>query len=101
MAEKRPSFLGRFSALRHGLSARFTALFLVMALIVAATGTFGISKIALVGGTVQEMVRTRAAQEKMAVLMKSPCRSPGCTCSRQCWPSGISRISNSPGTTTK
>ena len=31
---------------------------------------FGISRITLVGGTVQEMVRTRAAQEKMAVLMK-------------------------------
>ena len=70
MAEKRPSLPGRLFGLRHGLAARFTALFLVMALIVAATGMFGISKIALVGGTVQEMVRTRAAQEKMAVLMK-------------------------------
>jgi methyl-accepting chemotaxis protein len=41
-----------------------------MALIVAATGMFGYSRITLVGGTVQEMMRTRAAQEKMAVLMK-------------------------------
>jgi methyl-accepting chemotaxis protein len=56
--------------IRHGLAARFTALFLVMALIVAATGTFGISRITLVGSSVQDMVRTRAAQEKMAVLMK-------------------------------
>ena len=70
MAEKRPSLLRRLLGLRHGLAARFTALFLVMALIVAATGMFGITRITLVGGTVQEMVRTRAAQEKMAVLMK-------------------------------
>ena len=60
----------RLLALRHGLAARFTGLFLVMALIVAATGLFGISRITLVGSSVQEMVRTRAAQEKMAVLMK-------------------------------
>lgn len=70
MPDKRPSLLGRVLGMRHGLAARFTALFLVMALIVAVTGMFGISKIALVGGTVQDMVRTRAAQEKMAVLMK-------------------------------
>jgi hypothetical protein len=53
MAEKRPSRPGRLFGLRHGLAARFTALFLVMALIVAVTGMFGISRIALVGGTVQ------------------------------------------------
>ena len=70
MAEGRLSPLRRLLALRHGLAARFTALFLVMALIVAVTGVFGIAKITLVGGAVQEMVRTRAAQEKMAVLMK-------------------------------
>ena len=70
MLEKRPSFLRRLPALRYGLAARFTALFLVMALIVAATGLFGISRITLVGSSVQEMVRLRAAQEKMAVLMK-------------------------------
>lgn len=62
--------LRRLADLRHGLAARFTTLFLVMALIVAITGMFGISRITLVGGTVQEMVRTRAAQEKMSVLMK-------------------------------
>src|SRR5512133_4146020 len=66
----RVSPFARLRGLHHGLAARFTALFLVMALIVAATGTFGISRITLVGGSVQEMVRTRAAQEKMAVLMK-------------------------------
>ena len=49
---------------------KFTALFMVMALIVAATGIFGISKITVVGGRVQEMMKTRASQEKMAVLMK-------------------------------
>ena len=69
MAEKR-LLLRRLLALRHGVAARFTTLFLVMALIVAITGLFGISKINLVGSTVQEMMRTRAAQEKMAVLMK-------------------------------
>ncbi len=70
MADKRLSFLRRLPSLRYGLAARFTALFLVMALIVAITGLFGISRITLVGSTVQEMVRTRAAQEKLAVLMK-------------------------------
>jgi methyl-accepting chemotaxis protein len=49
---------------------KFTALFMVMALIVAATGIFGIWKITVVGNRVQEMMKTRAAQEKMAVLMK-------------------------------
>jgi methyl-accepting chemotaxis protein len=49
---------------------KFTALFMVMALIVAATGIFGIWKITVVGSRVQEMMKTRAAQEKMAVLMK-------------------------------
>ncbi|MHB8835624.1 MAG: hypothetical protein ACYC9Y_07940 [Candidatus Methylomirabilia bacterium] len=70
MAGKRLSLPGWLLGLRHGLAARFTTLFMVMALIVAVTGMFGISKITLVGGTVQDMVRTRAAQEKMAVLMK-------------------------------
>jgi methyl-accepting chemotaxis protein len=70
MAEQRLPLLRRLLALRHGLAARFTALFLVMAVIVAVTGMFGIAKITLVGSSVQEMVRTRAAQEKMAVLMK-------------------------------
>ena len=70
MAEQRPSPLRRLLDLRRGLAARFTALFLVMALIVAGTGLFGIAQIKLVGSSVQEMVRTRAAQEKMAVLMK-------------------------------
>ncbi len=70
MVEQRPSLPRRLANWRQGLAARFTALFLVMALIVAVTGVFGISRITLVGGTVQEMVRTRAAQEKMAVLMK-------------------------------
>lgn len=66
----RSTHLRLLLGLRHGLAARFTALFMVMALIVAATGMFGISRITLVGGSVQEMMRTRAAQEKMAVLMK-------------------------------
>lgn len=70
MADNRQSFLQRLLSVRHGLAARFTALLLVMALIVAATGMFGIVKITLVGGSVQQMVRTRAAQEKMAILMK-------------------------------
>ncbi len=70
MSEKRAAFLSRLLGRRHGLATRFTALFLVMALIVAATGAFGLSGITMVGSSVQEMVRTRAAQEKMAVLMK-------------------------------
>ncbi len=49
---------------------KFTALFMVMALIVAATGAFGIWKIKAVGSRVQDMMKTRAVQEKMAVLMK-------------------------------
>jgi hypothetical protein len=53
------------------LAHKFTALFMVMALIVAATGIFGIWKITIVGSRVQEMMKTRAAQEKMAVLMKT------------------------------
>jgi methyl-accepting chemotaxis protein len=70
MAEKARTLLRRLLDLRSGLAARFTALFMVMALIVAATGAFGISRVTLVGSGVQEMVRTRAAQEKMSVLMK-------------------------------
>ncbi len=49
---------------------KFTALFMVMALIVAATGIFGIWKITVVGSRVQQMMKTRADQEKMALLMK-------------------------------
>jgi methyl-accepting chemotaxis protein len=49
---------------------KFMALFMVMALIVAATGGFSIWKITDVGRRVQEMMQTSAAREKMAVLMK-------------------------------
>src|SRR5512141_178627 len=70
MADPRPALLVRLLGLRQGLAARFTALFMVMAVLVAVTGIFGISQIKLVGGTVQEMLRTGATQEKMAVLMK-------------------------------
>jgi methyl-accepting chemotaxis protein len=70
MAKGQSSMVQRLLHSRHGLAARFTTLFLVMALIVAATGAFGLSKIQLVGSSVQQMVRMRAAQEKMAVLMK-------------------------------
>ena len=63
-------FVSRAAGPRFGLRPRFTALFLVMALIVAATGTFGIRKIMEVGGYVQMMMKTRATQQKMAVLMK-------------------------------
>ncbi len=70
MPDGRQPWFRRLYNLRHGLAARFTALLLVMALIVAVTGTFGIVKITLVGDSVQQLVRTRAAQEKMAVLMK-------------------------------
>ncbi len=70
MTDKRQSLPKRLLNLRHGLAARFTALLLVMALIVAATGMFGIAKITFVGSSVQQMIRTRAAQEKIAILMK-------------------------------
>ena len=53
------------------LAHKFTALFMVMALIVAVTGFFGIWKITVVGSRVQEMMKTRADQEKMALLMKA------------------------------
>jgi methyl-accepting chemotaxis protein len=53
------------------LGAKFTALFLLMALFVAATGWFGINRMTQVADRIQGMMRTRAAQEKMAVLMKA------------------------------
>jgi len=62
--------VARAAGVRFGLRPRFTALFLAMALIVAATGTFGIREITKVGRLVQVMMKTRATQQKMAVLMK-------------------------------
>jgi methyl-accepting chemotaxis protein len=70
MSAERPSLPARLLLLRHRLAFRFTALFLLMALLVAATGFFGLHQLTQVGGTIQQMVRTRAAQEKIAVLMK-------------------------------
>ncbi len=58
------------STMKLKLVHKFTALFMVMALIVAASGLFATWKITAVAGRVQEMMKTRAAQEKMAVLMK-------------------------------
>lgn len=58
------------SIINFKLVYKFTALFMVMALIVAVTGAFGIWKIKAVGSRVQDMMKTRAVQEKMAVLMK-------------------------------
>ncbi len=52
------------------LGAKLTALFMVMALLVAVTGCFGIWSIRTVGNNVQEMIKTRAVQEKQVVLMK-------------------------------
>jgi len=70
MSADRPSLTARLLALRHRLAFRFTALFLLMAVLVAVTGLFGMTMITQVGGSIQQMVRTRAAQEKLAVLMK-------------------------------
>jgi methyl-accepting chemotaxis protein len=58
------------AGLRHRLTTQFTGLFLLMAAIVAATGAFGLRTIGDVGTHVQDMLRARSAQEKMAVLMK-------------------------------
>jgi methyl-accepting chemotaxis protein len=49
---------------------KLTALFMFMALIVVMSGIFGILSINKVGGKVQDMLKTRAAQEKLVVLMK-------------------------------
>jgi len=49
---------------------RFIALFMVMALLVAATGSFGIWKVSQLGSHLEGMLKKRAALEKMAALMK-------------------------------
>lgn len=49
---------------------KLITLFMVMALIVVVTGAFGTWSINQVGGKVQDMLKTRAAQEKLVVLMK-------------------------------
>jgi len=49
---------------------KLTALFMFMALIVVMSGIFGIWSINKVGGKVQDMLKTRSAQEKLVVLMK-------------------------------
>lgn len=49
---------------------KLVALFMCMAIIVAMSGGYGIWSINEVGGKVQEMMKARAAQEKMVVLMK-------------------------------
>lgn len=49
---------------------KLVALFMCMAIIVALTGGYGIWSIDKVGGKVQEMMKARAAQEKMVVLMR-------------------------------
>lgn len=49
---------------------KLIALFMCMAIIVAVSGSYGIWSINKVGGKVQEMLKSRAAQEKMVVLMK-------------------------------
>ena len=57
---------------------KLVALFMCMAIIVAVSGGYGIWSINEVGGKVQEMLKARAAQEKMVVLMKvalEGCRS--------------------------
>jgi methyl-accepting chemotaxis protein len=53
------------------LGHKLIGLFLVMALIVAATGAFSIWSLNRVGNTVQQVLKTRAAQEKLVVLMKT------------------------------
>lgn len=52
------------------LSHKLIFLFLFMALLTAATGIFGIWSINKVGGKIQGMLKARAAQEKLVVLMK-------------------------------
>jgi len=49
---------------------KLVALFMCMAIIVAVSGGYGIWSINKVGGKVQEILKSRAAQEKMVVLMK-------------------------------
>jgi methyl-accepting chemotaxis protein len=53
------------------LGHKLIGLFLIMALIVAATGAFSIWSLNRVGNTVQQVLKTRAAQEKLVVLMKT------------------------------
>src|SRR5512142_3189814 len=50
---------------------KLVTLFMCMAIIVAVSGGFGIWSINKVGGKVQEMLKARAAQEKMVALMKA------------------------------
>lgn len=52
------------------LSHKLILLFLFMALLTGATGVFGIWSINKVGGKIQGMLKARAAQEKLVVLMK-------------------------------
>src|SRR5512136_1111170 len=49
---------------------KLVALFMCMAIIVAMSGGYGIWSINEVGGKVQKMMKARAAQEKMVVLMR-------------------------------
>ena len=52
------------------LSHRLITAFMFMALIVAITGAYGIATINRVSGRVQETMRSRAAQEKVVMLMR-------------------------------
>jgi methyl-accepting chemotaxis protein len=58
----------KFNDLKIG--QKLISLFMLMALIVMVSGGFGIWSINKVGGKVQDMLKTRAAQEKLVVLMK-------------------------------
>src|SRR6266568_371402 len=53
------------------LKHKMIGLFLIMALIVAVTGAFSIWSLNRVGEKVQNVLKTRATQEKQAVLMKT------------------------------
>jgi methyl-accepting chemotaxis protein len=53
------------------LGHKLVGLFLIMALIVAVTGGFSIWSLNQVGTKVQNVLRTRATQEKQVVLMKT------------------------------
>jgi len=57
-----------FSKLK--IAHKLVAMFMCMAIIVAVSGGYGIWSINEVGGKVQEMMKNRAAQEKMVVLTR-------------------------------
>lgn len=61
----------RFFMSNLKLGQKFVGLFLIMAVIVAITGLFGISSLNRVGHTIQDVIMTSSSQANQVVLMKT------------------------------